>query len=90
MIPTNFAQAYAQYQIARNTHELQQNPINHPPKPGWFEVQELGEVFTGMVRALELTERNLTSLIDARRPDAVLLSHWRDEVRNILKKASAE
>lgn len=37
-----------------------------------------------MAAALRLTERNLSSLIAARHPDAVLMSDWREVVRAAL------
>lgn len=39
---------------------------------------------TAKEAALQLTERNLSSLIAARHPDAVLMSDWREVVRRAL------
>jgi hypothetical protein len=37
-----------------------------------------------MREALRLTERNLSSLMAAKHSDAVLMGHWRNEVRKAL------
>ena len=44
---------------------------------------------TTIERALKLTERNLSSLIAAKHSDAVMMTDWRDVVRDALGCAVA-
>ena len=57
----------------------------------WLEAPKHLEPRTpveAMLEALRLTERNLTSLIDASRPNALIMSPWRDEVRKAIAEAT--
>ncbi|HLO79203.1 MAG TPA: hypothetical protein VK196_22320 [Magnetospirillum sp.] len=73
MTPSNFEQAYAQWLILRNSHPVQDSPFNR------------SGIIDKLIEALRLSERNLTSLIDASNPNRVLLFEWREELRRVLE-----
>lgn len=43
-------------------------------------------LYKEMVEALRLSERNLTSLIDANHVNALLFRYWRAEIWRVLRK----